>query len=129
MGRTKFQRFQGVRRRQKNRTFNVERVIEESVTTDVESASSKKLALFDLELEKLIEKKQSIEEMKVDNERYFLIVEILCLKKLISSLCCPYCKHTGVIFETHKGEDMGFCNLANLYCKLCDTVIERKLFK
>ena len=124
MGRTKFQRFQGIRKRRKNRTFNVERAIEESGPTDGdETASSKKLALFDLELEKMIEKKQSIEEMKVDNERCFLIADKLCLKKLISSLCCPYCKHTGVIFETHKGEDMGFCNFANLYCKLCDTVI------
>ena len=65
MGRTKFQRFQGIRKRRKNRTFNVERAIEESGPTDGdESASSKKLALFDLELEKMIEKKQPIEELK-----------------------------------------------------------------
>ncbi len=133
MGKTKFERFKGVRKRRKSvKIVNSKQVDDaiasEAVTrpTSPSSSSSKKFELFGLDLDKLIEMKELSHEqcMSSENEHYFLLVDKQSLSKLFSGLCCPNCKQQGIIFQIKDGYDMGFCSKAYTFCKFCEEVID-----
>eukprot|EP00794_Sanderia_malayensis_P007049 gene7049-7840_t len=105
MAKTKFNRYQGVRKRRKNKIIVTQTAVQEAtvvarpeVNTEEEngqskSASLKKLAFFNLELDAMVKEKENLEEQVTDG--CLLIVSKSSLSKLISKLCCPNCKQPG----------------------------------
>ena len=85
------------------------------------STSARKLEYFNLTLEEMIETKN---QKKSDNSSdCFLFVHSISLNKLISSLCCPYCKQQGIVFNIHDEKHKGFCAKGYVYCQNCEQII------
>ena len=80
------------------------------------------LELLDLSIDKMMDVKSSLKtELKVDN--IFLIIEKQSSNKLLSCLCCLQCGRAGIKFDTVKGNDVGFCSKASIYCDTSKEVI------
>ena len=135
MGKIKFQRFKGIRKRRQTKKIVIREAIEEATSTNefrpitpsfsTETTSAKKLEAFGLTLESMQDEIVGMES-HVQEDNCFLIVSKQCLKKFFVELCCPNCNKTGVIFDTVKGKDMGFCSKAFTYCSLCQSKISEE---
>ena len=135
MGKTKFNRFKGVRKRRRNKPVVVPMTFEEAAAEarpipdeeneinngQAPSASSKKLEFFGLKLDEMVEMTKQTEPESQD--KYFLMVDKVSLNKLLSCLCCPNCKVPGIEFDTYEEKHMGFCAKGYVYCGSCETVI------
>ena len=134
MGKTKFNRFKGTRKRKRNRSVIiaapdlratlVRPTPTETVRGDKDenpSTSARKLDYFNLNLNEMIE--MTSQGKPVDSSGCFLLVHTTSLNKLISGLCCPSCKQTGMVFKTHDEKHRGFAAKGYIYCKKCESVV------
>ena len=101
MGKTKFNRFKGVRKRRRNKPVVVPMTFEEAAAEAIarpiqaeeneinngqaHPASSKKLEFFGLKLDEMVEMTKQTEPESQD--KYFLMVDKVSLNKLLSCLC------------------------------------------
>ena len=134
MGKTKFNRYRGVRKRRKiksNPVLNAARDLlssararptKENDEDEPLSTSAKKLEYFQLTLDDMIERVNQKTTHSIGND-CFLLVQTVSLNKLIANLCCQHCKQTGVVFSTHNDKHKGFCAKGYVYCQKCQLVI------
>ena len=134
MGKTKFNRYRGVRKRRKIKSNPVlmaskdllssarARPTNENDENDVLSTSAKKLEYFHLTLDEMMERVSQKKAPSIGND-CFLLVQTASLNRLIATLCCPHCKQTGVVFNTHDEKHKGFCAKGYIYCQRCQLVI------
>ena len=132
MGKTKFNRYKGVRKRRKVNCSSSQEEAQETVavgpdnriqTIVEESATSKKLGLFDLTIEKMLNAKEQTYAEQDEDGNCYLLVEKKSLNDLLGCLCCPQCKKPGVKFDTVRGKDMGLCSKGFIYCGQCEEVV------
>ena len=132
MGKTKFIRYRGVKKRRKTKPISVLVAAKDLSLSararptntddkDGSSTSARKLEYFHLTLDGMIERVSQKEETSSND--CFLLVQKSSVSQLISSLCCPYCKQTGIVFNTYDEKHKGFCAKGYIYCRGCELVI------